>query len=521
MKIKTQLSIGFAIMIVAVGAVALTALLAASSLSANVGDLLTVRIPQLHRVADIDEAIFSSALHLDEAIITTDQAASLADLEAMNANRQATTDNMAKLKGSLATGREKELFQAIIDTRDAYTVVRTRMIQLVKAGQKAEAEQGLPALKAVRQAYLKALKDMDLLVQDEAKQAGERTVSLAGRARIAQIAIVLAALAVAIIAMLWIIRNISAPMKAFQAAIERLGRGDFTVNAEAAAKDEFGQMGEALNRAMAELRGSFNLLKGSALQVASGSTQLSAASEEMAGASHEISHASEQQRAALEQVASAMTELSASIEQVSQHVRISRGQVELAERAVDEGSAAGAASSSAMDSIRGTNAQMVQAVTVIQDIARQTNLLSLNAAIEAAKAGAQGKGFSVVAEEVRKLAERSAQAAREVADLITRTNEAVAEGVGRVQDSVRVLGSIRETTRTIAGMTHEMETAIAEQASTSHEVTRQLDKVSGQVAQTSAATAQMSATIQEVNRTANDLAMASDQLRTAVGSYQL
>ena len=280
-------------------------------------------------------------------------------------------------------------------------------------------------------------------------------------------------------------------------------------------------MGEALNRAMAELRGSFNQLKGSALQVASGSTQLSAASEEMAGASHEISHASEQQRAALEQVASAMTELSASIEQVSQHVRISRGQVELAERAVDEGSAAGAASSSAMDSIRGTNAQMVQAVTVIQDIARQTNLLSLNAAIEAAKAGAQGKGFSVVAEEVRKLAERSAQAAREVADLITRTNEAVAEGVGRVQDSVRVLGSIRETTRTIAGMTHEMETAIAEQASTSHEVTRQLDKVSGQVAQTSAATAQMSATIQEVNRTANDLAMASDQLRTAVGSYQL
>jgi len=174
-----------------------------------------------------------------------------------------------------------------------------------------------------------------------------------------------------------------------------------------------------------------------------------------------------------------------------------------------------------MESIRASNAQMVQAVGVIQDIARQTNLLSLNAAIEAAKAGAQGKGFSVVAEEVRKLAERSGQAAREVATLITRTNEAVADGVGRVQDSVRVLASIRATTQAIASMTKEMETATGEQAGTSREITRQLDKVSGQVAQNSAATTQMSATIQEVNRTAADLARASEQLRGAVAAYRI
>ena len=207
--------------------------------------------------------------------------------------------------------------------------------------------------------------------------------------------------------------------------------------------------------------------------------------------------------------------------QISQHVRASRGQVERAELAVDEGAAAGGASSAAMDSIRATNARMVQAVTVIQDIARQTNLLSLNAAIEAAKAGQQGKGFSVVAEEVRKLAERSGQAAREVGDLITRTNEAVRDGVARVQDSSRVLTSIREATRVIAGMTKEMESAIGEQSLTSHEVTRQLDLVNAQVAQNSAATTQMSASIQEVNRTAGDLAHASERLRTAVDAYRV
>jgi len=93
--------------------------------------------------------------------------------------------------------------------------------------------------------------------------------------------------------------------------------------------------------------------------------------------------------------------------------------------------------------------------------------------------------------------------------------------VARVGDSVRVLGSIRDSTQVIAGMTREMEAAITEQARTSREVTGQLDQVTTQVAQNSAATTQMSASIQEVSRTAGDLARASDSLRTAVAAYQV
>jgi methyl-accepting chemotaxis protein len=521
MRIRTKLFIGFGIMVTAIAAVAVTALVASGSLSANVGNLLGTRMPQFHDVSGITEGIYSSALHIDEALISDDPATVQAELDLTSANSQATNAHMARLKASLRTEREKALLQAIGDRRAPYLAVRNELIKQIREGRKAEAQQKLTLLKPLRKAFLDALKDLDGKVQDEASLAGESTMSGARAAWAAQIALLLASLAVAAIAMAWIVRSIAAPMRDFQAGVARLGRGDFTVAVNAGSGDEFGQMGQGLNQAMAALRGSFNQLKGTALQVASGSTQLSAASEQMAGASHEISQASEQQRAALEQVASAITELSASIAQVSERVRSSRGQVERAEQAVDEGAAAGGASSAAMESIRATNAQMVKAVGVIQEIARQTNLLSLNAAIEAAKAGTQGKGFSVVAEEVRKLAERSAGAAREVAELIARTNEAVADGVGRVQDSVRVLDSIRLTTQAIAGMTKEMEAAIGEQATTSREVTRQLDQVNGQVAQNSAATTQMTASIQEINRTAGDLARASEQLRTAVASYQV
>jgi methyl-accepting chemotaxis protein len=472
-------------------------------------------------VAEINEAIYTSAIHIDEALLADTTTSVHEELEQTTSNRKATNENMDKLKASLSTDREKALYQAILDKRSPYAAKRDELIKLAGDGHKAEAIQGLSALKPLRREFLSALKELHKEVQELAHQAHDQTVSEARTARTLQLVLMLAALVIALVALAWIVRGITVPLTEFQRGVDRLGQGDFTVSVNAEGRDEFGRMGTALNRAMASLRAAFGQLKDDALQVASGSTQLSAASDQMAGASLEISNASEQQRSALEQVASAMTQLSASIEQITHAVQASHAQVERAEQAVDEGTASGSASSLAMESIRTSNAQMVQAVGVIQDIARQTNLLSLNAAIEAAKAGAQGKGFSVVAEEVRKLAERSGQAAREIATLITRTNEAVADGVGRVQDSVRVLASIRATTQAIAAMTQEMETATGEQAVTSREVTRQLDKVSGQVAQNSAATTQMSATIQEVNRTATDLAKASEQLRNAVAAYRI
>ena len=436
-------------------------------------------------------------------------------------NREGYSTLDLKLDKTVTSEESKKLMLEMDHASERALALHARVTGIAAGGRAAEAASAFLAEAKIDQEWAESVDKFAFVQQEHARKKMDAVHKLDRTASLISFGVAALALVLGIGMAIAISRSITSPMKEFMVGMDRLGKGDFTLQVKIESKDEFGQMGVALNTACAALRTAFTQFKGNAMQVASGSTELSAASEEMASASNEISHASEQQRGALEQVASAMTELSASIEQVSQHVRSSRGQVEQAERAVDEGAGAGEASSQAMDSIREANVQMVQAVTVIQEIARQTNLLSLNAAIEAAKAGAQGKGFAVVAEEVRKLAERSGQAAREIADLITRTNEAVKDGVGRVQDTVRVLGTIRESTQVIAQMTKEMESATHEQSLTSHEVTKQLDTVNAQVAQNSAATTQMSASIQEVNRTATDLAEASEHLRNAISNYQV
>ncbi|NTV73097.1 MAG: methyl-accepting chemotaxis protein, partial [Holophaga sp.] len=185
-----------------------------------------------------------------------------------------------------------------------------------------------------------------------------------------------------------------------------------------------------------------------------------------------------------------------------------------------QGSRHGHDTSGAMAGIRGSFGKMASAVRIIQDIARQTNLLSLNAAIEAAKAGAQGKGFAVVAEEVRKLAERSSSAAKEISALIQESDTTVTEGESTVAGIVAALGRIGDQTGTMAGRIQDLDAALKTQAEASRQVAGRTQEVIERLGRYTRAAEALSGTVGVVAQTAQNQSESAGGLMERIKKFR-
>lgn len=187
----------------------------------------------------------------------------------------------------------------------------------------------------------------------------------------------------------------------------------------------------------------------------------------------------------------------------------------------ETGARSGQVTLEAMEAINRTSKAVVSAVLVIAEIANQTNLLSLNAAIEAAKAGESGKGFAVVAEEVRKLADRSAQATHQIHQLIQEVRTAIDQGRHTVDATVGSLKGITASMAEIAQVVRRIENAARSQTQASLDAEQHLRRVGEEVSHNEAATVELGNAVHEVARTASDLAAIAETMRDLVGGYKV
>ena len=315
--------------------------------------------------------------------------------------------------------------------------------------------------------------------------------------------------------------SILVPLDHLSTTISKVASGDLTVEAPVGADDEIGRLSGTFNRMVADLNRALASMGNASERVASGSTELAASAVQMSQTVQETARVGEELRQAGFEVQSALRMLDANVEAMGAHTRQTGTKTDEAVQDTDRGAESGRGTAQGMEAIQDASSRIVEAIKVIQGIARQTNLLSLNAAIEAAKAGAMGKGFAVVAEEVRVLAERSGHSAKEIEETIQAMKEAVQQGASSVEETLRHLEAIRQRISQVSGSIHEIGNLSQDQARTSENVGRMMNQTATRLDQNATATHQLSATVQEVSRTAEDLSQVAESLRETVQRFRL
>ncbi len=502
---------------------------------------------------------------LFELMVTVDEARNAALKNEMDSLAMDFNKNLADYEKTQLDPFEDEKLNEMKNHLQEFRNARTEVIALAMQNKNAEAYALFNA--KAREPMEKFSKNLLELSEYNVKVAAEINAQNDRDNDIAR-KVMLAVLSIAIVSGLvlaWgLAQTITGAMKTVVGRIELMAKGDYAKDIRAdflERGDEFGEMSRAFDVLNKNMRSMIRQISQSAEHVAASSEELTAGAQQSAEASNTIAQSiqqvaggSEKQVLAVHAASMIVGEIAASIDEVavaademsvlSEHTAQAASQGALVVRKavtqISEVSRASGQAQLAAEALKGSSAQIGEIVNLIASIAGQTNLLALNAAIEAARAGEQGKGFAVVADEVRKLAEQSEQAAHEIKNLVANNHVSIgnvvnaidfagselAQGVGLVNEAGAGFTAINEKISQLTRQTALISEAANTAASGGRRIVSSVDEIeklsqnaAAEAENVSAATEEQSATMQEIAASSRILAELAEKLQTEARQF--
>ena len=537
-KIGRKLGIGFGMLIFLMIILCALFIVNSKMTSSMLTRLITVDEPKIKYANDMKDAIDSITRSVAVMPFATQEIVE-EEKNSILILRPKYKEAVEKLEKLLETQEEKDLLKRFKDAVTQGAEVNNKIIQLINEGKKQEAQ--ILYMNETRQTTTLLVEAANNIIRNQQKLLEEkvkRLVSYSNKLLIIILIVGAVSIIIGIFMSMKTTKSIKAPVEKAAEQLELMSKGDFTFSISQNAinrGDELGVIARAMDALNTNLKNVFNEIITSVHSLTSSATQLSSIAEEM-------SRTAESSSSRANSVATASEEMSQTVVDVAKNTA---SIAESAKRAVDTAQHGNSIVEKSVSEVREIDetvnesakfvkslgersAHIGEIVSVINDIADQTNLLALNAAIEAARAGEQGRGFAVVADEVRKLAERTAQATSEIEDMIKAIQNEVTKAVDimdsattKVQSGVELTTQAGDALKAIVKSSDELQLMVQQIASATEEMSATSEQISKEIVDIANASRDTTASSQETAQAAVGLSRIATKLDETVRFFRL
>ncbi len=511
MRVGVRLGLGFALVILAGLVVALLGRIELNSIDKEMRNLVNDRLVKVGQLNRIKDNLNEVANAVNNVATANDQQQILLEKQKIEAIRNKTTPLMQTLSSSIQSADGRALLEKVRQIRDPYNanIDEITAAALASYGEPVNAEL-LHKSRALLGSYLEAL-DRTIALQEEKMNESAQTVQNA-TVFTGQLLLIIAGAAALMGALIaWVLtrsitRQLGGEPDYTASVVHEIASGNLAVEVQTQPGDstsllaEIKTMRDGLAKVVAHVR------EGSEA-VASASTQISEGNQDLSGRT-------EEQASALQQTAASMEQLSSTVKQNADNARQANQLAQSASTVATQGGNVVAQVVDTMKGINDSSKKIADIIGVIDSIAFQTNILALNAAVEAARAGEQGRGFAVVASEVRSLAGRSANAAKEIKELIT-------DSVTRVEQGTSLVGQAGVTMSEVVNSIRRVTDIMGEISAASSEQSAGVSQVGEAVTQMDQTTQQNAALVEEMAAAAASLSTQAQDLVQTVAVFKL